>query len=173
MTSSPFEIVPLAKSHKRADFTCSDESLDTYLKNNISSDVSRNACKAYVLKKRGEDDVLGYYTLSPDSVSLENAPNEIRKKYRKRSIGVVLIGRYAVHSSIQGKGIGKSMLYKAYSDIIKVKEVISVAGVVVDARTKSAKSFWLSREYVRLSEESEGSEKFMIPMTYIEKIFSE
>lgn len=173
MTSiPPYQIVPLAPQHERAGFSCNDENLDNYLKKNISSDVKRNACSAHVLTKTGKNEVLGFYTLSPETITFENAPEEIYRMYRKNRIGVVLLGRYAIHSSLQGKGIGKMMLMKIYSDVYKSKNIISSAGIIVDAKTESAKSFWKSREFVKISQDSQESEKFLLPMKYIEKLFN-
>ena len=64
-------IEPLTKKHRRQDFDCGEESLNTFLKNFARQNDERGLGKTFVAVRPGEMQILGYYTISSGSVSFE------------------------------------------------------------------------------------------------------
>ena len=55
---------------------------------------------------------------------------------------VALIGRLAVDSEFQRKGLGAILLAEACRKVVQASAVLAVAGVVVDAKDASAARFY-------------------------------
>ena len=103
--SYSFEI--LDRSRRRASFACGEIALDRYLKEQAGQDLKRYCASVVVAVERGKSEVLGYYTLSANSVPLNLLPAAVQLKLpRYDEVPAVLLGRLAVASSMQGKGLG-------------------------------------------------------------------
>ncbi len=130
------------KAHDRNGFTCGKQALDAYLQHQISQDVRKDLCTAYILREERSNLVLGYYTLSSLSVLLTDLPEEAAKRLRYNSIPSVLLGRLAVEKGLRGKGYGKLLIADAYKRVKKVSEEIGVYAIVVDALDDEAVGFY-------------------------------
>ena len=60
-----FAIEPLAKAHKRADFTCGNHRIDAYFRKTVSQDVNRKYATCFVAREIARDRVAGFYTCHP------------------------------------------------------------------------------------------------------------
>ena len=87
-----FAIEPLAKAHKRADFTCGNDRIDAYVRETVSQDVKRNYATCFVAREIATDRVAGFYTLSSSNVPLNEVPEPLAKKLpRHPTVPAVLI----------------------------------------------------------------------------------
>jgi GNAT superfamily N-acetyltransferase len=72
--------------------------------------VARGIATAFVLISESKD-VAGFYTLSSLSIPTADLPEKLAKKLPSRNpIGVILLGRMAVHSELKGQGLGEFLL---------------------------------------------------------------
>jgi len=55
---------------------------------------------------------------------------------------VALLGRLAVDDKFQGKGLGSILLADACQKVVQASAVLAVAGIVVDAKDDSARTFY-------------------------------
>lgn len=55
-------IAPLRKTHKRKEFDCGNDELNTYIRTQASQDVRRDDSKCYVLSEEDGDEILGFFT---------------------------------------------------------------------------------------------------------------
>jgi hypothetical protein len=123
---------PLGK-HDRAVFSCGNDLLDNYLKKQASQDVRKSASAVYVATRDGKT-ILGYYTLSQYSVSLDDIPEQIAKKFPKyRIVPATLLGRLARHNSEIGTGLGELLLMDALFRALQISRQAASAAVVLDA----------------------------------------
>jgi hypothetical protein len=94
-----FAIEPLAKAHKRADFTCGNDRIDSYFRETVSQDVKRKYATCFVAREIATDRVAGFYTLSSSNVPLTEVPEPLATRLpRYPTVPAVLIGWLGRHS---------------------------------------------------------------------------
>lgn len=100
--------------HKREDFECRDEALNDFLKRRANQEHKKNISDTYVLANSSNPQIiLGYFTLSNNSVSFNNLPDEYRKRLPSYpSIGTTLLGRMARDRNTPS-GFGNTILKEA------------------------------------------------------------
>ena len=109
-----FAIEPLAKVHKRADFTCGNDRIDSYFRETVSQDVKRKYATCFVAREIATDRVAGFYTLSSSNVPLNEVPEPLAKKLpRYPTVPAVLIGWLGRHSDYAGQGLGEALVFDA------------------------------------------------------------
>jgi len=84
----------------------------------------------------------GFFTLSAGSVSCSDLPESLAKKLPRYPVPVALIGRLAVDTGFQGKGLGSILLADACQKIANASETLAVAAIVVDAKDAATATFY-------------------------------
>jgi len=162
---------PLDKQHKRDGFLCGEETLDRYIKQYASQDVKRGAAAVFVYTDADDTDdsvVLGYYTLSALSVKTKDVSAALRKRLaRYEQQPATLIGRLAVDSSQQGKGLGEALLMDALYRSVLNSATVASAAVVVDALNENASKFYQRYGFVELPD----TNRLVIGMRNVAKLF--
>lgn len=92
----------------------------------------------------------GFFTLSAGSVSCSDLPASLAKTLPRYPVPVALIGRLAVATGYQGKGLGSILLANACKKITKASATLAVVGIVVDAKDSTADSFYRHFGFVPL-----------------------
>lgn len=135
-------IEPLGKQHVRAGFTCGEPELDEWFRKRASQDERRNFARVFV----AVDDalgVVGFYSLSAFTLSLENMPDEFARKLpRYDAIPAALIGRLARDEKVRGRGHGELLLADAVRRILGASQTLAVFAIVVDAKDERAVKFY-------------------------------
>ena len=135
-------IEPLGKQHERAGFSCGQGELDDWFRRRASQDERRNVARVFV----AVDDalgVVGFYSLSSFTLSLENLPDQIARKLpRYDAIPAALIGRLARDEKARGRGIGELLLADALRRILGASKTLAVFAIVVDAKDERAAKFY-------------------------------
>jgi ribosomal protein S18 acetylase RimI-like enzyme len=135
-------IEPLGKHHDRARFSCGQPQLDEWFRLRASQDEKRNVARVFV----AVDDtlgVVGFYSLSSLSLSVENLPEEIARKLpRYDAIPSALIGRLARDERTRGQGVGELLLADAVQRILGAGRSVAVFAIVVDAKDNRAADFY-------------------------------
>lgn len=134
-------IEPLGKHHDRAGFSCGQPDLDDWFRLRASQDEKRNIARVFVAVT-AELGVIGFYSLSSLSLSLEHLPEQVAHKLpRYDAIPAALIGRLARDRRVRGQGIGELLLADAIKRILGVGRSIAVFAIVVDAKDERAVAF--------------------------------
>jgi ribosomal protein S18 acetylase RimI-like enzyme len=155
MKPSNYIVEPLDRAkHRRDEFDCDVEALDHYLREQASQDLKRHAAGCWVLVRADKPEtVLGYYTLSPESVDIRDlgaaSPALLKKLPRYPRLGAVLLGRLAVDRSQKGKGFGELLLHDAMLRALHA-EIPSVL-MVTDPKDEQAEAFYRKYGFERLS----------------------
>lgn len=161
-----YRIEPLNPDHIREEFFCGVPALDVYIRHQAGQDIKRNLATVYVLTADGKS-IAGYYTLSSSSIDATDLPPAIGRKLPRFPIPVTLLGRMAVSRSLQGQGLGASLLgYAVESAWLGSKQVASWA-VIVDTKT-DARNFYLRHEFMPFSDHPD---RLYLPMQSIAKQF--
>lgn len=132
-------------------FSCGNPQLDQYISRYASQDIKRNVARVFIATP--EDDfaqLAGFYTLSAGSISCYDIPEALAKSLPKYPVPVALIGRLAVNTHFQGKGLGAILLADACQKIANASATLAVAGVIVDTKDETAVSFYQHYDFIPL-----------------------
>ncbi len=163
--------VNIKSIHNRKDFFCGKESLDNYLKNQVTQDIKRKLSACFVLPAAESNLIKGYYTLSNNSVPLELIPKGMREKLpiSYKNIPATLLGRLAISLDYQRQGTGRLVLIDALNRSYSTSTIIGSFAVIVDPLDEEAENFYLKYGFIKLPD----SGKMFLPMKTIEQIFIE
>ncbi|HEY4113815.1 MAG TPA: GNAT family N-acetyltransferase [Rhizomicrobium sp.] len=140
--------IELLAGHDRAAFTSSSDALDRYFREQVTQDVRRRLATCSVAVNE-HGDVAGYYTVCATSVVPESLPPAWAKKLpRYSSIPAVLLGRLAVSSQYQGRGLGAAMVVDACERAARSE--VTGYGMLVDAKDETAAAFYEHLGFERL-----------------------
>ncbi len=136
---------PLAAHHVIDSFTCGEPSLDNWLHRRALKNQDNGSSRTYVVVEA--DAVVAYYCLAAGAVSHAEAPSGL-KRNRPDPIPVIVLGRLAIHSDHQQKGLGTALVRDALLRTLQAAEVAGVAAILVHAISEEARRFYLSRGFL-------------------------
>lgn len=160
----------LDKKHKREEFDCGNDQLNNYLKYQAGQDMKRKLSACFVLNESSTNQILGYYTLSNNSISLNSFTEEIQKKLPKsyKSIPTTLLGRLAIDKKQHGNGLGKILLIDALKRSHDLSKEMGSFAVVVDPIDHDAEMFYKKYDFIKLPD----SGKMFIAIKTLDQLFS-
>jgi GNAT superfamily N-acetyltransferase len=160
---------PLDSKHDRENFLCGKELLDNYFRKQAKQDVQRKLSACFVLVNKETEKILGYYTLSSNSISNDLIPESFKKKLPKSylSLPTILMGRFAIDKNFQGKGIGKVLLIDSLKRCLDSSDAIGAFAVIVDPLDIEAERFYEKYGFIKLPD----SGKMFLPMKTIKELF--
>jgi GNAT superfamily N-acetyltransferase len=138
-----YAIKPLDRKHGRMAFSCGNDVLDGYLREQASQDARKRVATVFVLTEAHEDAVIGYYSLASGSVDIGEWPEALKKKLPLYPVvPVTLLGRLALDKKHHGKGLGEYLLMDALWRCSTVAKEIASVAVIVDAVDDKARRFY-------------------------------
>jgi len=84
----------------------------------------------------------GFFTLSAGSVNCFDLPASLAQRLPRYPVPVALVGRLAVGTKFQGKGLGAILLADACQKVARASTTLAMAGIVVDAKDAVAAAFY-------------------------------
>ncbi|MGE0279420.1 MAG: GNAT family N-acetyltransferase [Rhizobiaceae bacterium] len=130
---------PLSNSHIVASFDCGETSLNSWLQNRALANQVTGASRTFVVC--GDINVVGYYALAANSVSVREATGRMRRNMPD-PVPVVILGRLATDVSARGKGLGDALLRDACQRVLHAAETIGIRGILVHALNEDAARFY-------------------------------
>lgn len=172
MSAHRYRVERLGRHHKRATFSCGEESLDRYLQQQARQDDDRNVAKVFVLYDSQDNQIAGYYTLSASALQLGDLPDSVRHALpRYPHMPVVLLGRLATDQRYQGHGLGAVLLFDALQRAFDVGTgQIAAMAVIVDALHDRARSFYERYGFQRLPDQED---RLFLTMKTIAQLLAE
>ncbi len=138
-TLSKVELI--SESHDVSRFDCGGhDSLNDWLKRFALTNERNESARTYVVHRDGR--VVGYYSISAGSVSVEEAPARISKGRARHPIPVILLARLAVDKDERGAGLGKALLQDALRRIAQAADIVGARAVLVHAIDEQARKFY-------------------------------
>lgn len=131
----------LTKQHELAGFDCGKTPLNDFLHKHALSNQAGGGARTYVLLRGNQ--VIGYYSLAPASVVPEDAPGRVMKGQGRYPVPVILMARFALDLSEQGKGYGKTLFRDALRRALSGAEAIGGRAFLVHAKDEDARAFYL------------------------------
>lgn len=161
------EISILDKTHNRKAFECEEPQLTHYIRRQVSQDVKKKLAICFVATDNNHN-VIGYYTLSSESIGREQIPDKYIKKIPQNyNAPVILLGRLARDVTAKGTGLGEHLLLDAlFRAFTLSEESIGAMSVVVDPINEFAVTFYKKYGFIQLPD----SEKMFLPMNTIRQI---
>jgi len=153
--------------HDRSGFSCGDPVLDGYLRHQAGQDERRSLTSVYVLVEEGEDEILGYFSLSAYGLSFGEIPADRRRKLpRYPVVPAFLLGRLAVRLERQGQHLGEFLLV----DALKRCSTSEIQGwaVAVEATDERAAGFYRRYGFQPLPE---TPKRLFLPMLVVRRLW--
>ena len=139
MTGLDWEEAAIAKRHDRAAFDCGNADLNLYLQRYARQNHESNGAKCFVAVPADKPSrILGFYTLSPASLEYARTPALAKKGLGRYDVPVFRMGRLAVDISVQGRGLGGSLLLRAAERCIRVAQDVGGVALLIDANDDRA-----------------------------------
>lgn len=143
MSPDKYAVEPLDRKHDPKAFSCGNDALDRYLREQASQDVRKRVATVFVLTGAHGDAVIGYYSLASSSVDLGEWPEKLKKKLPLYPVvPVTLLGRLALDKKHHCKGLGEYLLMDALWRCSMVAREIASVAVIVDAIDDKARGFY-------------------------------
>ncbi len=160
-------IVLLEAKHHRQLFTCEEDSLTQYIRTQVSQDIRKRLATCFVAIDEYQH-VIGYYTLSSESLGRSAVPKKFIKQIPKNyNVPVILLGRLARDLKMRGVGFGEHLLLDALFRSYKLSaESIGAMAVVTSPINQKAVAFYRKYGFEQLPD----SEKMFIPMRIIKQL---
>jgi GNAT superfamily N-acetyltransferase len=138
---SPSTIQKLDASHDVDAFDCGKEPLDRFLKRYALVNQKADGAQTYVVC-RGEQHVVGYYSLVVGAVERTQAPVRVSKGLARHPIPVMLLARLAIDRSEQGKGLGKALLKDVLLRTAQAADIAGIRALLVHAKDEQARAWY-------------------------------
>ena len=144
-----FHIEPLGRQHDRSTFSCGEDALSQYFQTRASQDIRRRVANCFVAVESATGKVAAYYTLASASIPTPDLPQDLARRLpRYPTIPAVLIGRLAVDTMFQGRGLGAGILADACQRVMSAAP--AAFALLVDAKDEDAVAFYRHHGFLPL-----------------------
>lgn len=137
----------LTGEHKLEGFDCGESALNDWLARRALGNQTAGTSRTWVVIDEPARIVVAYYASSTASVMRAAAPRRIARD-QPADLPAILLGRMAVDSRHQGKGLGGAMLKHFMTKAIEVSEIVGVRLVLVHAKDEQAMGFYQHHGFV-------------------------
>jgi predicted GNAT family N-acyltransferase len=150
VSSSKVRFEVLSGAHDRSSFRCGNVALDEWFRARAGQDQKRNVAQVFVALQ--ESRMVGFFSLSMFTLSLESIPEALAKKLpRYEAIPAAIIGRLARAESERGTGLGDLLLADAIKRVLAAAESVAAYAIVVDAKDDAGKRFYEAHGFIPLA----------------------
>lgn len=132
-----------AATHDRSDFDCGVDELNAYFRSAVDRDVETSVTQCFVLVDVASPAVpLAYMTLAAASLAKEGLSAKLKRRFRYAQVPAARVGRLAVSTSAQGRGLGTRLI--AHAAVRVARSDVAAALLLVDAKDGRAAGFYQS-----------------------------
>lgn len=130
---------PLAAHHAVDHFDCGTASLNEWLRQRALRNQASGASRTFVACDA--DRVIAYYALASSAIALDSATGRLRRNMPD-PIPVAVLGRLAVDTAYQTRGLGRALLQDAGRRVLHAADEIGIRGLLVHAIDDDARAFY-------------------------------
>jgi GNAT superfamily N-acetyltransferase len=128
---------PISKKHDREAFDCGEEALNEFLSRYARKSHELGGAKTFLaIDDTKSKTILGFYSLSPASVSYSRAPDIVRRGLARHDVPGFRLARLAVDRRFQGQGIGGQLLLAAGRRCLLAAAEVGGVVLVIDAKNE-------------------------------------
>ncbi len=135
-TGAPEKLRP---DHDLSCFASGSPVLDDWLRRRALPNQESGASRTYVIG--AGDRVVGYYALAAGAVAQAGATGRARRNMPD-PVPVMVIGRLAIDSGYQGRGLGRALLRDAVLRTMQAADIAGIRALLVHAVSDDAKRFY-------------------------------
>ena len=129
----------LEADHDLSSFDSGTPVLDDWLRRRALPNQERGAARTYVICAGNR--VVGYYALAAGAIAQSEATGRTRRNMPD-PVPVMVIGRLAIHSRYQGRGLGRALLRDAVLRTLQAADIAGIRAMLVHAISEDAKRFY-------------------------------
>lgn len=127
---------PLRGKHELGDFSCGEESLDSWLHRYSRHAEAPGSARVFVTTDGTR--VIGYYALAVGQVEPREGTDRLLKgQPTGRSVPVVVLARLAVDQRHQGRGLGRSLLQDAPLRCATAAQSVGIRALIVHSHAEA------------------------------------
>ena len=130
----------LTGSHQVSEFDCGNDALNDWLIKRALKNQNSGASRTFVICQ--DNQVIGYYALASGSVERMATPKSIARNMPE-PIPVMVLGRLAIDTRMQGQRLGSALLKDALLRTLSVSKNVGIRAILVHAISGDAKRFYL------------------------------
>ncbi len=167
MSISPFYLKKLTEEDEVQSFDCGadewERDVSGFLKENALVEQEKGLNVTWLCYSGSQ--LAGFFALSASSVKIQGRPLKRLfglKTVSYSSMPCVLIGRFAVCSSMHRQGIGRFMLSWIYGAALKSVFGIKFLTLHVNNQNSIGCAFWESQGFIKLDSESGDTLTYML-----------
>lgn len=142
---------PLHNGHGLDTFCCTEPELENWFRKRARKNQQDGTSRCFVVCD--DDTIAGYYALAAGSVLHAQASGDIRSNMPD-PIPVVVLGRLAVHTDYQGRGLGADLLKDAVQRSLRLSREMGIRALLCHAINANAKQFYLHHGFVESPDEA-------------------
>jgi len=135
----------LSAEHDLSAFDSGEPVLDDWLRRRALQNEISGASRTYVVCAGKQ--VAAYYTLAVGAVSHELAPGRVRRNMPD-PIPVMTLGRLAIDTRFQGRGLGTGLLRDAILRTVQASEIAGIRAILVHAISERARAFYEKHGFI-------------------------
>jgi GNAT superfamily N-acetyltransferase len=133
----------LTRRHGRETFDCGVEPLNEYPRRYVRQHHESGGAKTFVaVPPATSPTILGYYTISPGAIAFAATPPSVAKRLGRYEVPVFRLGRLAVATSMQGRGLGGDLLLSAGARALLVAGEVGGVALAIDAKDDRAAEWY-------------------------------
>ena len=145
MSGRAWREVPIGKQYDREAFDCGEEALNEFLRLHARKSHERGGSKTFLAVDEADGKtILGYYTLSPASLTYERTPESFRRGLARHDVPVFRLGRLAVDRKAQGQGLGGQLLLAAGRRCLLAATEVGGVALLIDAKNERVAKWYTS-----------------------------
>lgn len=133
MTVAAWHEEPISKKHDRTALDCGEEALNKFLRRYARQSHERGGAKTFLAIDDNKS-ILGFYSLSPASLSYPHTPEIVRRGLPCHDVPGFRLGRLGVDHRYQGQGIGGQLLLSAGRRCLLAAAEVGGVMLVIDAK---------------------------------------
>ena len=141
-----FRVEKLARTHVLDGFDCGNEALNRFLLRFAFQNQQGNASQTYL--GLAEDKLAGFYTLVVGEVTMEDAPERVKKGLARHPVPLMLLARMGVSVEFQGQGVGKGLLKDAMLRTLAAADIAGIRAFAVHAKDDKARAFYEHFDFI-------------------------
>jgi GNAT superfamily N-acetyltransferase len=145
MSGRAWREVPIGKQYDRETFDCGEDALNEFLRRHARKSHERGGSKTFLaIDETDGKTILGYYTLSPASLTYERTPESLRRGLARHDVPVFRLGRLAVDRNAQGQGLGGQLLLAAGRRCLLAAAEVGGVALLIDAKNERVAKWYAS-----------------------------